>query len=334
MNSESIIIHLIQDPSFERWVRDNNAVDAAHWEKWLHEHPHLQDEVKQAQRIVKGISFNKYPFSSDQIEESWQQLAQRTTNTKHARRLWKLPEFRYAAAVSLLLLIGAGIWISYGLATTVTYETPFGQTRTLVLEDGTQVQLNANSVLSFDKNWLAQPQREVFLQGEAYFSVTQRTQKQNLMPFIVHTSDLSVRVLGTQFNVNSRRGQTQVVLNEGKVALRIEEADEETMEPGDFVEYSSEKNEMTRQQVNPEIYTSWRNQVLTLDDTPVGHVIQQLEDTYGVSFVLQNEEIRERKISSTGSITTQNLDTILEALSTLLQVNFERKSNTIHVYEN
>ncbi|MEQ9442643.1 MAG: FecR domain-containing protein [Cyclobacteriaceae bacterium] len=334
MDSEKLIEQLIQDPSFARWVRHHRKIDATYWEHWLQEHPHYHDEVNQAREIVQGVSFHRQVISPEQLENSWQQVSRQTAPSPGKRLFWKQPAFRYAASISIVLLACLGIWKGYRSATITTFKTPYGETRTILLEDGTQVILNANSELTVSNDWLDQPEREVFLEGEAYFSVTQRTQSQALMPFVVHTEDLSIQVVGTQFNVNSRRGETHVVLDEGKVALQIPETAAETMEPGDYIAYSSDKKEITRQQVNPEIYTSWRKQLLTLDDTPFDHIIRQLEDTYGVSFVVSDQALSDRKISSTGSITAEDLDTILEALSTLLQVRFEKTSNTIYIYEN
>ncbi|WKN43167.1 FecR domain-containing protein [Tunicatimonas pelagia] len=326
---------LINNPSFERWVRDpdNNQQDAEHWQQWLDSNPEHTEAVAEARALLLQISFQQQPVSAEQITDSWHNVSQRiaTSETKTIRPLWL--RWQYAASVSLLVCASVVVWYWLSGASTV-YDTAYGETQAIELEDGTQVVLNGNSQLTIARNWLNKTQREVFLEGEAYFSVNRRTQNEQLVPFKVHTSNLRVKVLGTQFNVNSRRGQTQVVLDEGKVTVDIPEKEEATMQPGDYVMYSSESKEVTHRQVNPDIYTSWRKQQLILDDTPVSRIIRQLEDTYGVEFVLANEAVRHRRISSTGSISTEDLETVLIALSTLLQVKIEQENNVIYLYEN
>lgn len=329
----NLTIKLIQDPSFQRWVRFNSEDDAAYWEKWSQENPEHRAELEQARAMVEGIPFSKELIPQHQIDSSWNKLSQQIKKSPSTSlRLISVP-VRYAAAI-IILLLAASTWWLINTNSPVEYYTPYGVTQQIKLEDGTIVVLNGNSILSIDKDWLEKPEREMFLEGEAYFSVVSRIGNQQKVPFIVETPDLEIKVLGTEFNVNSRRGRTQVVLDEGKVTLDIPEVSEATMKPGEYVQYSSEDKTFTRRQVNPAIYTSWRNHLLTLDDTPLSQIIRQLEDTYGVQFVLSDESIRNRKISSTGSISAEDLPTILAAIGTLLQIRIVQDNNTIYVYEN
>jgi len=333
LDTHNLTYQLVHNPSFVRWVK-GSVQDDAHWQEWMEESPRHKVAVEQARSLVLGVSFEKKVVTEQQINDSWYKLSERIQLPIVPKRNASNNYWQYAAAV--VLLVCASIAASYFLFTTPTtthYQTSFGETLKIVLEDGTRVTLNGNSMLQVAEDWLEQQQREVHLQGEAYFTVSSMDQGAHKVPFMVRTPDLKVKVLGTEFNVNSRRGNTQVVLNEGKVALDIPETEEATMSPGDLVLYSSQNKKVTRRQVNPEIYTSWRKQLLVLDDTPVSHIIRQLEDTYGVQFVLSDDSIRKRRISSTGSISSADLETVLMAMSTLLQVRIERENNSIYIYE-
>ncbi len=333
MDTHNLTYQLIRDPSFVRWVKGSHQEEDAHWQQWIEENPQHKEAIEQAKSLVLGVSFEKSAISEQQISNSWYEISERIHTPVVKKRTNSIVYWRYAAAVALLVC--ASIITTYSLLDTAAthYETAFGETLKLALEDGTKVTLNGNSSLKIDKGWLEKPQRQVHLKGEAYFSVSSIDQGDTKLPFMVLTPDLKVRVLGTEFNVNSRRGRTQVVLNEGKVALDIPETEEATMSPGDLVVYSSQNKKITRRQVNPEIYTSWTKDLLVLDDTPVSHIIRQLEDTYGVKFVLSDGAIRNRRISSTGSISNADLETVLMAMSTLLQVRIERENNSIFIYE-
>ena len=133
---------------------------------------------------------------------------------------------------------------------TVRYTSGAGQQRTITLPDGSVVVLNANSTLTTAAHWTAETPREVWLTGEGYFRVTHRaprpvadiTAAPAPIKFVVHAADLSIAVLGTQFDVNSRAGATKVVLASGKVAVERQmllTREHLLMQPGDLVETSA-----------------------------------------------------------------------------------------------
>lgn len=108
-----------------------------------------------------------------------------------------------------------------------------------VLPDHSRVTLNANSRVTYYEETHPQPVREVFLEGEAFFSVVHQ-ERASPVPFIVRTPDLTVQVLGTEFNVNTRRGRTQVVLDDGQIELQLPSEQKAAMKPGDLVEYEAQ----------------------------------------------------------------------------------------------
>src|SRR6185295_2594805 len=137
---------------------------------------------------------------------------------------------------------------------------------TVVLPDRSTVILNANSHISFYKNWDQRPIREIWLDGEAYFSVVH---KENHQPFRVSTAGgVAVEVLGTTFNVYHRAVETKVVLNSGKISLSFPfEAEEKkiVMNPGDLVEFKKDK--YSKRVVDPRLYASWTDKKIILDQT-------------------------------------------------------------------
>jgi len=144
-------------------------------------------------------------------------------------------------------------------------QTDYGQQQSIELPDGSTVELNANSSLTFEKNWNQLETRKVWLKGEAFFEVVKK--EQSHQKFQVITKDLTVEVLGTVFNVNSHREETKVFLQEGKVNLSLNGL-EETMllEPGEIIAYSQSKKEHPeKQQVLRSQHTSWKYGLLLFD---------------------------------------------------------------------
>jgi ferric-dicitrate binding protein FerR (iron transport regulator) len=224
----------------------------------------------------------------------------------------------YWAAASIILLIGTVWSITYLTNDLQQVATAYGETKKVELPDGTVVFLNANSSLTYQEEM----PREVELKGEAYFQVFHTRDD---APFRVITSDLTVNVLGTEFNVNTRHEKTDVVLNEGKVKLdfvRMVKSKSLLMEPGEKVSYSQKSGTYQIKLVDPEAYTLWKSGTLNFDHTPLREVFQLLRDLYGVEIILENKQVLDKVF--TGQV-NQELDVIM----TLIEKSFDLKSEKV-----
>lgn len=143
-------------------------------------------------------------------EGEWQEPAAAAV-AKIKQRWWQV------AAAAVLLLAGAGIWMLLPRADRqLALDTKEGVRKKVLLEDGTQVWLNVSSHLTYPAN-ISSGHREVYLEGEAFFEVAKKDQH----PFVIHTADLNVQVLGTRFNVKAYEGDGSIetTLVEGHVAV-------------------------------------------------------------------------------------------------------------------
>ncbi len=316
---------LINNPSFIRYVQDADAQDVAYWEHWLATHPDKKPLAEDAAMLVRGVAFKKQSLPAAHIETSWKEVERNILN--HTSKTWFQPKtYAIAASLALLLLSTLVVWFFYPQAV-VTHQTAYGEIQKLLLPDGSGVTLNANSTLSYPPSSMHSDKRIVHLQGEAYFEIVR---KSDVHParFVVVTDNGEVEVVGTQFNVNSRHEKTKVVLNEGKVKFNATEDQNTMLEPGDMVEYSKENNELTRQKVDPERHSSWRNHTLTFDDTSLPELARILEDNYGLKVVINRPSLLDKKI--TGEISAKNVDVILKAISKLLHVKITRSGKTVY----
>ena len=82
------------------------------------------------------------------------------------------------------------------------------------MPDGSVITVNKNSTLSYPSEFKGKT-REVALNGEAFFKVTPNKEK----PFIIHVNDVTVRVVGTSFNIRSEKGKTEVIVETGIVQV-------------------------------------------------------------------------------------------------------------------
>ncbi|MBC8082476.1 MAG: FecR domain-containing protein, partial [Hymenobacter sp.] len=229
-------------------------------------------------------------------------------------------------------LAGAGWWAQQRQVAPaeVSYTTTYGQTRTVQLPDGSQVTLNAQSTLRYPAAWDrgASAPREVWLDGEGYFSVQHQPDNQR---FVVHTTaGLNVEVLGTQFTVYRRHAQARVQLLKGKVLVDF--ADQAradiTMRPGEVVETADDRPaNVVHEAAATSRHAVWTGRELVFDSTPLAEVAIRLQDTYGLSVIIENAALNTRKF--TGAIPAGDLPLLCQTLEKTLQLKVQRQARKI-----
>jgi ferric-dicitrate binding protein FerR (iron transport regulator) len=234
---------------------------------------------------------------------------------------------KVAAVLSGTLLLAYGGWKTYHQHRNTIIQTAYGEVRTVVLPDQSEVTLNGNSTLRYASNWEGRKDREVWVEGEAFFSV-----RPSAVPraFLVHTaSDMKVEVLGTTFNLVDRHGRMQVVLNSGKVRLHSTKTPEEAiiMQPGDLVEYKEQVRTKVKNHTNPQRYSSWKRNSLQFENASFAELAQLLEDTYGVTVEIRDTSLLHQEF--TGTVPSQQMDMLLEGLSQLFHLKVSHINNTV-----
>jgi transmembrane sensor len=219
--------------------------------------------------------------------------------------------FKVAAVFIGALVIAFIAYKIYVAHTFNTVYTAYGQTKDLILPDGSKVTLNANSNISYKKNWNKGEDREVELTGEAFFEVTH---KKNNQKFTVRTRDLNVEVLGTKFNVLSRKSRSMVLLNSGKVKLDIRSHEGFIMKPGEMVEINTEESTVKKSLVRNEKYTSWKKKILTFESTTIADIARLIDDNYGIKIVIKNKKLANEKFTGTFPV-DEDINLLLKMLS-------------------
>ena len=337
------VYELVMDSSFKKGVKHPTSEEGLFWEAWIAKHPDKEEQVQVARQIILSMNFKTHYLSQADIHAVWKKLdnkiEQRTHVASKAPSSGKTayPIFSTWQKVAAVF-IGLGI-LSASLLfmlhdTTVHYTTQYGETKTVVLPDSSTVILNANSTLTYHSNWDSKTLRNVALKGEAFFSVMHTANHQK---FIVHTSNLAVEVVGTEFNVNNRRGETQVVLNRGKVKLNLPaDATEGStgnqpqpvlMKPGELVEYREESHQINKKVVDTEPYISWKDNLLIFEDTPVREIIRVLEDNYGLQVMVKDSTLVNRKFSAT--YPADDIEVLLRALSKSFSMSVSADNNQV-----
>lgn len=232
--------------------------------------------------------------------------------------------YRWWLAASVILVVSVTSVFTRDAFLYKTYSAEKGMIRSVVLEDGSTVTLNANSSIKVLRDFMEHENREVWIDGEAFFEVAK---KPDMMKFIVHTNNFDVEVLGTKFNVNDRRCKSEVMLAEGKVKLVARNKEHLIMEPGEQVSVSNSKGNFERQIATPEKYEAWRNNMLVFENTPLARVAETIEDYYGVTIILDDPLLSNRQF--TGTLPNNDLKIVLMALKASYKIDIERKGRRI-----
>ena len=172
----------------------------------------------------------------------------------------------------------------------VEIRTPAGITKSLILSDGTEVLLSANSRLEYSKSFSAD-KREVKLVGEARFNVAKDAER----PFIVHTRQLQTQVLGTVFDVKAYpQTPADVTLYEGKVEVSLNGDAPQLMQPGEQAFLDKEgKLQLTKA---PEETGKWAEGEFAFDDKELKSVMQEIGSWYNISVVFHSRPLLEERI--------------------------------------
>lgn len=288
---------------------------------WWHEAIENEDFLNQLKEgEKKALQYKMHASIQDTIRQKEKEITEKQKSVQ-------IPLFRknatvYLAAASVLLLIISTFLFSKLTSPSTTVKTAYGKSLEITLPDQSTVILNGNSSLTYSKNWEDNNPRNVWLEGEAYFHVVHTV---NHSAFTVHSGEIKVKVLGTKFNVNNRRGITEVVLSEGKVKLENDNTIY-TMKPNEMIRYSKAEHRFELEAVNASEKTSWKESMLIFEDESIHAIAEKLEDNYGLKIIFQNEVLENETFS--GSVPTDSTLLFIDKIGKLFPVDIIRKGET------
>lgn len=200
---------------------------------------------------------------------------------------------------------------------------PFGKRSFITLADGTRVWLNSGTEMEFPAKFAGKT-RNIRVKGEIYIEVAKSTR-----PFLIQTTQSTVQVLGTKFNVAAYDDEKteSVVLVEGSV--QINNAATKTaviLKPNEKATVSPEKIET--ETVNVSEYISWRDGVMEFNKTSMSEVLKRVGRYYNVSFESSDVPLNKKTVSGKLFL-SNNLDSVMTSVSILSSTNYERENNRI-----
>jgi transmembrane sensor len=245
-----------------------------------------------------------------------------------------------ASAANGMLAQEAGVTVSKSSSGTLVYDigdgvhgpgkqntlsTANGETYQVRLPDGSVVDLNAASSLTYHTSLIENGKRTVVLRGEGYFQI----HKDKVHPFIVKTEKQEVEVVGTHFNINSYGDEPAVstTLIEGIVKVRAGKKDQ-ILKPGE--QSVNDGKTIKVNQVDVENSIDWKNGDFNLDGVEFKIAMRKIARWYNMEVIY--EEAISDSIRSGGWVSRKNpLSAVLKSIEASGQVHFRIKGRQIYI---
>ena len=327
----------ILNESFNNYALKDNDEDIRYWENWFSENHANIEIANEAYKSIKLVRFRKSSLPWQFKNNEWQLLSQKIQLSKKqiSKRTKIIRFWKYAAAVILLIGLLNVIYFNssvFNLSDELAYieiNVPKGQIKNVLLPDSTLVFINSDSKLKYDSDF-GKKNRQVYLEGEAYFDVTHNSRKL----FIVHTYEYDIKVLGTAFNVSAYLCENvhQTSLERGKISIINRTRKETILIPNETHLLIRNKNQSKTYRVEDIAkFSSWRNGDILFRNQTFKNIVNKLERTHNLQFRINNKKIE--NLRYTGEFSrNDSIEKILEVIKLTTKFNYTIENDTVEIH--
>lgn len=316
---------ILADDSFSAWYQKKESDEAQQWASWMEANPSKISLVEQAVQLMEAFPADQEidPHFTDSALVKLRHAQQVRENTKKGTII---PIWRWAAAAAAIFLVAFWAFRQYNIQNAEeSWQTAYGQTDTVLLADGSEVILNANSKLSGRNLKKGKRDRELWIEGEAFFKIASTGNGQRLL---VHTSGGDVVVTGTQFNIRDRKNGVSVLLTEGSVHFLDKSKKEWPLKPGEFA--SLENDQVTVAAGDLPKVLAWKKGMLVLERTSAQEFATLIKEYYGKDVIIQGHT----KETVSGLMPNNRLDNLLRAAAMATNWKMETRGESIVIVVN
>lgn len=293
-----------------KWIRNNDSLD-----RWM---------MREIEKCDSSLDKEVYDRLYSRIKEAIDSREEKT----RSKRIVFTRLIRWAAIICLPIVAAL---ITYELLSKPTPDTlplivsaESGERAKVQLPDGTQVNINSASQISYPQNF-GSKERVIELDGEAYFEVTPDKER----PFIVKAAGLEITVLGTSFDISAYKDDpdVSVVLLTGKVDVTSTQG-HCVMQPDEKLVYNKQTGLMTVGKVYSKEYVEWTNGNLRFENESLEDIVKILSRVYNVKIVF-DQDFPKEKYFFTGSIGSGGITNALDILSMTSALHYEVRDSVI-----
>jgi len=293
--------------------------------KWRRQDSRHEAAVRRAEKMISLL--DELPAVRAPLEE---RLCAGQAARPDGTRLLRLPGYAWVAGLAAALVVGWFAWPAGPVPTpeTLRYITDQAAGRRLALSDGSLVDLNAGSEVQVAFN--GRERRVTLTTGEAHFDVAQDADR----PFVVTAGGVSVRAVGTAFNVKLADESVDVLVVEGKVEVRYEDfprsperplvnAGEQARMRRDDSARAPTVERVTDEAIREQL--AWQSRMIPFVDLPLRDLVTQFNRRNATQLVLGDPALGERRVG--GMIALDQLDAFVRLLERDGDIVVERRTN-------
>lgn len=298
--------------------------------QWLEE---SEEHASQLFKIEELYHLGRFHVNQDieHIEEAEQNLFKAIKNAKSIT--YKKPLFlRYVAAIIIICICSYMCYFGYhnnNVFNTIEVSATAKSIKRVLLPDGTYVWLNHSSILRYPQKFTKE-KRDVELKGEAYFEVTKKPHQ----PFIVKSDAMTIEVLGTKFNFNTKHSNNceELSLLEGIVQIHGDnDKSRITIIPGQKIILNKRTQQITIQEVNARMESLWHEDMISFKKSNIQEIVTTLEHVYNKHIIIDSKI--NRKMTYSGEMKRyEKIDSVLKALCYSMPIYCKAKGRYIYLY--
>ena len=210
-------------------------------------------------------------------------------------------------------------------------KVPYGQTKELMLADGTCLHLNAGTRITYPTAFSGN-ERKVFIEGEVFAEVAKNPKQ----PFIIASGDVDVKVLGTTFNFKAYDNTecVELILLDGSVQVDIDteiRTKQIQLHPGEMIQYDRKSGEIEMKDFQPHLYKGFHDKgAIHFFNLRLSDIASDLERLFGTKVVLLDEKLAEARYFAWFS-NNETLEQILDGINIEGKMKFRRKDGVIYI---
>lgn len=299
--------------SFIDWVRQSDPEAVKYWDLYISDHPEIRPTVEKARALVLNLrQAEEVSYDAARVESMWDTIRDRVEKqSKAPSRTSTKVGWAMALACFLFLCVSVAVWLVFPEMKGEEQLSKYHQQSSdfveqvnetdkplrVQLADGSVIVLDAKSRLKYKSTFLEDSTRQVYLLGQAFFDVVKNPYK----PFIVHSNEIVVKVLGTSFRVEAPENGENILVSvkTGKVSVysdkvaNKQQQDGVILLPNQQVSYERKKQLFAKTLVeSPEVLgtTIFTKDDFVFDNTPIAEVFRTMEEAYGIEIIF-NEDV-------------------------------------------
>jgi transmembrane sensor len=337
---------LASNESFIDWVKQSDPEAVKYWDLYIATHPEIKEKVDRARALVLNLkAAEETADNSAQVDSMWAKIHARVETAAEPLPRRTVPKMAWVTALAAIILMAVSVVFWFQPQET-SDRNPFAynqqvddfveeinetdQPLEIQLEDGSTVVLESKSKLKYKKGFSKDSLRQVYMLGKAFFRVTKNPYK----PFVVHSNEIAVKVLGTSFHVESPENGEKVLVSvkTGKVSVsaptdvvrKNNKRDGVILLPNQQVTYERKNHQFEKTLIeSPEFLSSTKvaPNDFTFDTVPIAEVFRTIESAYGVEIIFNEEVMKNCYI--TASLGSESLRDKLKIICATVESDYE-----------